>query len=90
MNFSGYLPLHEDTSTIDFGPDRLIRLAVHGPKVGHNELDCACVFRTEIFRCYRYSAFTIRGTLADLVFLRDSKLVPLCRLLPHLLMWVLL
>jgi len=38
----------------------------------------------------RYSAFTIRSTLADLVFLRDRKLVPLCRLLPHLLLWVLL
>jgi len=37
-----------------------------------------------------YSAFTIRSTLADLVFLRDRKLVPLCRLLPHLLLWVLL
>ena len=35
------------------------------------------------------SAFTVRGTLADLVFLRDRKLVPLCRLLPHLLLWVL-
>ena len=39
---------------------------------------------------YDYSAFTIRRTLADLVFLRDRKLVPLCRLLPHLLLWVLL
>ena len=38
----------------------------------------------------RYIAFTIRRTLADLVFLRDRKLVPLCRLLPHLLLWVLL
>ena len=37
-----------------------------------------------------YSAFTIRRTLADLVFLRDRKLVLLCRLLPHLLLWVLL
>jgi len=37
-----------------------------------------------------YSAFTKRRTLADLVFLRDRKLVPLCRLLPHLLLWVLL
>jgi len=33
-----------------------------------------------------YSAFTIKRTLADLVFLRDRKLVPLCRLLPHLLL----
>jgi len=37
-----------------------------------------------------YSAFTIRRTLADLVFLRDRKLVPLCRLLPQFLLWVLL
>ena len=41
MKFSGYLPLYEDTSTIDFGPDRSIHLAVHGPRVGHNALDCA-------------------------------------------------
>jgi len=39
MNFSGYLPLYEDTSAIDFEPDRSIRLAGHAPKVGHNELD---------------------------------------------------
>ena len=38
----------------------------------------------------KYSAFTTRPTLADLVFLRDRKLVPLCRLLPQLLLWVLL
>jgi len=43
MKYPGYLLLYEDTSAIDFGPDRSIRLAVHGPKVGHNELDCACV-----------------------------------------------
>jgi len=35
----GYLPLYEDTSAIDFEPDRSIRLAGHAPKVGHNELD---------------------------------------------------
>ena len=37
-----------------------------------------------------YSAFTIRRTLADLVFFRGRKLLPLCRLLPHLLLWILL
>jgi len=38
MKFSGYryLPLYEDTSAFDFGPDQSVRLAVHGPKVGHN------------------------------------------------------
>ena len=41
MKFSGYLFLKEDTSVIDFGPDRLIPLAGHAPKVGHNELDCS-------------------------------------------------
>jgi len=41
MKFSGYLLLQEDTSAIDFGPDRLIRLAGHAPKVGHNGLDCS-------------------------------------------------
>ena len=40
MKFSGYLLLH-DTSAIDFGPDRLIPLAGHAPKVGHNGLDCS-------------------------------------------------
>ena len=43
----------------------------------------------DIYPSY-YSAFTIRSTLADLVFLRDRKLVPLCRLLTYLLLWVLL
>jgi len=47
MKFSAYLLLDKDTSAIDFGPDRSIRLAVpvHGLKVGHNELDCAIVFK---------------------------------------------
>jgi len=41
MKFSGYLILlYEDTSAIDFGP-RLIPLAGHAPKVGHNGLDCS-------------------------------------------------
>jgi len=43
LNISGYLLLYEDTSAIDFGPDRSIRLAVHGPRVGLKELDCAFV-----------------------------------------------
>jgi len=30
--------------------DQSIRLAVHGPKVGHNELDCARVSGTESYR----------------------------------------
>jgi len=34
MKISWYLPLYEDTSAIYFGSDRLIRLAVHGPKMG--------------------------------------------------------
>jgi len=37
MKFSGYLLLNEDTSAIDFGPDRSITLAGDAPKVGHNE-----------------------------------------------------
>jgi len=41
MKFSGHLPLHEDTSAIDLGPDRSIPLAGHAPKVGHNEFDCS-------------------------------------------------
>ena len=39
MKFSGYLLLYEDTSAIDFGPNRVIPLAGHAPKVGHNGLD---------------------------------------------------
>ena len=39
MKFSGYLLLYEDTSAIDFGPDRLIPLTGHAPKEGHNGLD---------------------------------------------------
>ena len=41
MKFSGYRLLYEDTSAFDFGPDRLIPLAGHAPKVGHNGLDCS-------------------------------------------------
>ena len=36
-----YLPFYEEASAIDFGPDRLIPLAGHAPKVGHNGLDCS-------------------------------------------------
>jgi len=41
MKFSGYLLLCEDTSAIDFGRNRVIPLAGHAPKVGHNGLDCS-------------------------------------------------
>ena len=41
MKFSGYLLLYENTSAIDFGPDRLIPLAGHAPKVEHYGLDCS-------------------------------------------------
>jgi len=37
MKFSGYLLSYEDTSAIDFGPDRSIHLAGDALKVGHNE-----------------------------------------------------
>ena len=39
--FSGYLLLYEDTSAIALGPNRVIPLAGHAPKVGHNGLDCS-------------------------------------------------
>ena len=41
MKFSWYLLLYEDTSAIDFGPDRSIPLVGHAPKMGHNGLDCS-------------------------------------------------
>jgi len=41
LKISGYFLLYEDTSAIAFGPDRLIPLAGHAPKVGHNGLDCS-------------------------------------------------
>jgi len=43
MKFSGYFLflLYEDTSAVDFGPDRSIPLAGHAPEVGHNELRCS-------------------------------------------------
>jgi len=49
MKFSGYLPLHEDTSAIDFTPSRSIRLVGHGPKVGHNVLDFASEYKWDKF-----------------------------------------
>jgi len=45
MKFPGYLPLYEDTSAIEFGPDRSIPLAGHAPKVVHNALDCWINFK---------------------------------------------
>jgi len=41
MKFSGYLLLYENTSAIDFGPNRSIPLAGHARKVGLNGLDCS-------------------------------------------------
>ena len=56
MNFLGYLPLYEDTSATDFGPDRSIRLAGDATKVGHNEEDCSnvCEWDKNFQRCYLY------------------------------------
>ena len=44
MKFSGYLLLHEETSTVDFKPDRIIPLTGHGPKEKHEEFGCSSVF----------------------------------------------
>ena len=53
MKLTGYLPLYEDTSAIDFEAHRSILLAGHGPKVGHNELDCATVCKLDkVSGCY--------------------------------------
>ena len=41
LKFSGYLLLYEDTNAIGFGPNRLIPLAGHAPKVENNGLDCS-------------------------------------------------
>ena len=41
MKFSEYLLLYEDTSAIDFGPNRVIPLGGHAPKVVHIGLDCS-------------------------------------------------
>jgi len=38
MKFSGYLLLCDDMSAFDFGPDRPMLSAIHGPKVGQNAL----------------------------------------------------
>jgi len=52
--FSGYPLFNEDTSAVDSGPDRSIRLAVLELRMWHNELDCASVTnhvsRKEIYR----------------------------------------
>jgi len=40
MKFQGTFS-YMSTSAIDFGPVRFAPLAGHGPKVGHNELDCS-------------------------------------------------
>jgi len=41
MKFSGFRILYEDTSAIDFGPDRSISLAGCASKVGRSKLDCS-------------------------------------------------
>jgi len=42
MKFSEYLLSYEDTSAIDFGPDRLISLAGHAPNGGTDMEILAC------------------------------------------------
>jgi len=54
--FSGYLPLYEDTSAVNFGSDWSNGLAEHGPKVGHNKLHCSrvCEWKINFQGCYHY------------------------------------
>ena len=47
MKFSWYLPLYKDTSAIDFGHDWSNLLTGHGPNVGHNELHCWSVCKSD-------------------------------------------
>jgi len=56
MKFSWYLPLYKDTSAIDFGYDWSNLLTGHGPKVGHNELHCWSVCKSDrnAQGCYRF------------------------------------
>jgi len=49
MEFSGYLLLHENTSAIDFGPDRLISLAGQAPN-GGTDMEVLACFRP----CFLY------------------------------------
>ena len=49
MKFSGYLLLHENTSAIDFGPDRSIALVGDAPKGDTtNKIALMCVSGIEI------------------------------------------
>ena len=47
MKFTGYLPLHKDRISINFRPDWSNLLAGHEPKVGHNELHCWSVCKSD-------------------------------------------
>jgi len=63
MKFSGYLLLYEESSAIDFGPDRSIPVVGPAPKVGQNELDCSsvCEWDKNFQRCYRFVLFINLG-----------------------------
>jgi len=49
MKFSGYLPLYEDASAIDFGPDRSTRWVGHALQVGLDQSDCSSVCEWDKF-----------------------------------------
>ena len=49
IEFSGYLLLYEDTSAIDFGPDRLIPLAGHAPN-GKTDMEVLACFRPGFYQ----------------------------------------
>jgi len=59
MKFSVYVPLNEDASAIDFGPDWSIRWVGDAQKVEQNELNCSSVCERDrnAQRCYCYVFF---------------------------------
>jgi len=92
MKFSRYLLLNEETSAIDLRFDGWIRSAVHGPKVGHNEWDCAsvCEWDRNFQRCYRYVLFnnlvlavSKMGQLSESGTLPECKMVLITRFFCH-------
>jgi len=68
----------KDTSAIDFGPDQSIRVAGHGPKVGHN--DCYRVLRQNLPRFYSYALFNnLVLAVPKMGRLSESGTLPECK-----------
>jgi len=83
MKCSGYLPLYEDTSAFDFGPDWSNLLAGQGPEMGHNELHCWSVCEGDRDAQGRYSYVSLNNlviAVPKIGQMSQSGTFPECRI----------